>query len=309
MKPAGPSAYPGDLLVHLESFARLLAQVRRDRRGAFDEAARELGVDRSVLRRRVKTLRDWVGVPLWSGRGAAMRPTAAGLRLADRAERLVESARGLGVELREGGARVVVAGTGTVTTQLLPGILLALEAHARPVQLVVRRAGGAACEGLVRRGEVDVGVVRADEPPRGLASRHLVDDRLWFVVPAAHPLARRRVIGVAEMARVPLVLYGESSRTRARVMSVLGPLGARVRVEVEGRSAALEYVRSGVGATFLSLLPGHRAAADGVHARDVTTSFGPSRFFVIVREGPPSEPVARVVERLEAAVRSRRART
>ena len=88
------------------------------------------------------------------------------------------------------------------------------------------------------------------------------------------------------MAQIPLVLYGESSRTRARVMDRLAPHGATIRVEVEGRAAALEYVRAGIGGTFLSLLPGHRVDAQGktrIRAHDVTALFPRSRFWLIAR--------------------------
>jgi DNA-binding transcriptional LysR family regulator len=282
------TAFPGDLLVHLESFVALLGQVRRGRPGAFEQTARALRVDRSVLRRRIQALDAWIGAPLLEGRGATLKPTAAGARLAEGATRIVDSVASLRAEASATRARVTIACTGTITTEVLPRVMLDLERHTPPVQLVVRRAGGALCEALVRAGDVDLGVVRSDDPPRGLTTRHLADDRLWFVVPAAHPLAKARgdaAVTYASMASVPLVLYGESSRTRARVMNKLAEHGATIRVEVEGRSAALEYVRAGIGATFLSLLPGHAIDTRKVHVRDVTALFSRSRFWVIRRAG------------------------
>jgi DNA-binding transcriptional LysR family regulator len=189
--------------------------------------------------------------------------------------------------------RIVIACTGTVTTELLPAAVVDLEKRTRPVKLVVRRAGGKACEALVRGGEVDLGVVRADEPPRGLVSRRLSVDRLWFVVPSHHPLARMTSPTLAQMASVPLILYGEMSRTRARVMDRLD--GASIRVEVDGRSAALAYVRAGVGATFLSLLPGHVVDRSGVRAYDVTRLFDRSAFYVIATKPRWSSPIVRDV--------------
>lgn len=101
------------------------------------------------------------------------------------------------------------------------------------------------------------------------------------------------------MAEVPLVLFGESSRTRARVMDRLGPLGATIRVEVDGRASAIEYVRCGLGATFLSLLPGHAVKDDGVAVRDVTSHFQRSRFWAACRPDRRADPaVSRVLELL-----------
>jgi DNA-binding transcriptional LysR family regulator len=202
---------------------------------------------------------------------------------------------------------VVIACTGTITTELLPRVLIELEALPRGPRLVVRRAGGALCERLVRSGDVDLGVVRADSPVAGFFSQHLADDRLCIALPITHPLAStKRRLRLAELATIPLVLYGESSKTRARVMERLEPLGATIRVEVEGKSAALEYVRLGFGATFVSLLPGHTVNVPQVAVRDVTALFARSGFYVIARRDRAEDGAVRqVLERLAGHARGR----
>lgn len=57
--------------------------------------------------------------------------------------------------------------------------------------------------------------------------------------------------------------------------------------------------------TFLSLLPGHKLEARGVHAADVTSSFGRSRFWIIGRKDRRTDPTVRAVV---AQLTSRRAR-
>lgn len=296
--------------MHLESYVALLGHVGKGGRGAFESTARALAVDRSVLRRRLQTLGSWLGTPLLSGRGSTLAPTAAGTRLAERAASMIALARDLPADLAEVRPKLSIACTGTITTELLPRVLLDLERAARPVLLVVRRAGGSACERLVVERNVDLGVVRNDAPPQGFASRHLADDRLWLVLPASHVLTRSdKVPSLAQMAALPLVLFGESSRTRQRVMDRLGPRGATIRVEIDGKSAALEYVRAGLGATFLSLLPGHALKAPGVWACDVSALFGASRFYVIGRRDRWHDPVvSAVVSRLVQQAKPRATR-
>lgn len=287
--------YPGDLLLHLESFAALLARIRAGGPGAFDRTAEHLHVDRSVLRRRVQTLSAWVGAELLRGRGSSLQPTAAGLRLAARAEHLVAAARDLPGAVSAGPERIVVACTGTITTELLPRVLLDLERRPRGVQLAVRRAGGALCEQLVRSGDVDLGVVRRTAGgARELESAHIADDRLWLVIPRSHPLARRRRITLDAIASAPLVLYGEASRTRARVMERLAPLGASIRIEVDGKAAALQYAHLGFGVAFVSLLPRQRVPPPNL-ARDVTHLFAPSGFLAIATRARWPDPAVRQV--------------
>lgn len=292
---------PNDLLLHLESFVALSRQVEKGGAALFEQVSFGLQIDLSVLRRRLSALTAWVGVPLLRGRGSSLALTPAGQRLVSLAEPLISSARSLPAELAQVTERLTVACTGTITTQLIPRVLLALERRTPRIHLTVRRVGGSACEQLVRAGQIDVGVVRASAPPKGLHSAQLGNDRLWYVLPSSHPLSRRRSAPtLAQMAAEPLVLYGESSRTRARVMQRLAPFGATLRVEVDGRAAALEYVQAGFGATFISALPGHAPARPGVRALDVTALFEPSSFFAITpasraNDAPVRELVALLV--------------
>jgi DNA-binding transcriptional LysR family regulator len=289
--PGAP--YPSDLLTDLESFASLLRCVRRHARGAFENTARELHVDRSVLRRRMHTLGAWLGTPLLDGRGSRLRPTAAGTRLGEQAERMLRLARELPDYVGDAKEPFIIACTGAIAMDLLPPALLAWEKRKKGIKPIIRRAGGSACERLVRSGDVDLGVVRAGEPPRGLSSHSLGPDRLWLV---SRRSGKTR-LSLEEMSRLPLVLYSEASRTRARVMERLGPLGAVIRIEVDGKAAAIEYTRQGFGATFLSLLPNQRVRAPGLATQDVTPLFPPSHFYLIHHPSRASDPTLGAVVR------------
>jgi DNA-binding transcriptional LysR family regulator len=165
--------------------------------------------------------------------------------------------------------------------------------------VAVKRVGSTACARLLEAGELDLGVVRGVAPPPGFSGEHLCDDRLWLATPLRHRLLKERPLQLASIAREPLVLYGETSQTRARVLDELGPLGAQVRVEVDGKASALEYVARGLGVSFLSLLPAHHVQRAGVGLRDVTALFRRSSFWVLrSRQCPPvTERVARLMRK------------
>src|SRR5687768_1041568 len=86
------SPYAGDLLDHLHAFAVLATTIESGAAKAFSRTSIEVGLDVSVLRRRMQTLADHVGAPLVAGRGSALRLTAAGVRLRDHATRMLELA-------------------------------------------------------------------------------------------------------------------------------------------------------------------------------------------------------------------------
>ncbi len=279
--------YPGELLLHLESYCALLRHMAVRRKGVFERAAAELHVDRSVLRRRMQTLQEWVGTPLLEGRGASLAPTTSGLRLRDAATRLLRDVDGLPALAVGGPRRLRLGCTGTVTTELLPPVLTELDRRQPPLIVSVRRAGSALCRRWLDEGEIDLGVMRGGESPRGLDAVRLCEDRLWLVLPRRHPLLASRAPSPERMARERLILYASPSQTRARVLATLGAYGAEVAVEVDGKSSAIEYVRRGLGITFLSLLPRHRVTAPGVVLRDVSRAFAPSAFWLVRRVGLP----------------------
>lgn len=281
--------YPGDLLLHLRSFIALLGRVEARPSGAFDATATTLGVDRTVLRRRVQALQAWAGAPLFSGRGSGLQPTAAGKRLAEHAAPLIEGLLSLRQPENRPPPLLRIACTGTITTALLPDVLVALRRVPDPPRVVMRRAGGEDCARLVEDGEVDVAIRRTTRPTPG--ALQLCSDRLWLIVPRGHPIARKKKLDASELAALPLVLYDQGSRTRARVLERLP--GARIAIEVDGKSAAIEYVRRGFGVGFLSAVPWQILRFAGVELRDVTSIFGRTHFELLVAPSRAQDPEIR----------------
>jgi DNA-binding transcriptional LysR family regulator len=294
--------YAGDLFAHLRSFLTLAQRVEIAPRGAFEEAAAELHLDVSVLRRRMTTLAAWLGAPLFEGRGASLRVARGGARAREIAARALRDLDALRAGLRGDPGRIAIGCTGTVTTELLPAVVRDTLRRFPGIEIHLRRAGTERAEALLRRGELDVAIVRGERAPMGLAAERIAFDRLWMAVRRDHPLARsKRPADLREAARCPLILFAEGSTTRERIMERLGPLGATVQIEVDGRAAALSFVGLGLGITFLSQLPGHRVDTKEIATIDVTAQFRKTAFWALSREGSTrSEAQQFFVERLAA---------
>ncbi len=303
-------AYPGDLLDHVRTWVTVARAVEAGPgRGApHVRAASELAVDVSIVRRRLATLTEHVGAPLLRGRGSRASLTPAGERIRARGEELLGLAGSLGGDAPARAAPLLrVAATGAVLGELVPPALRRVRAAYPEVLLRVRRAGADTTRALVLAGDVDLGVVRSELAPEGVASTRLGEDRLWLALPRRSLLARRRgPLRTAELARAPLVGYGPSSATMRRVLAVLGPLGAEPWIEVEGKASALRYVAEGLGIAFVSTLatgPVPRAA--GVVLRDVTSRFGRTSFWLVWKPDatfPATSPARTFARQLGASL-------
>lgn len=276
-------AYPGDLLEHLRAFVAVAGACERGR-SPFGPAAAELALDTSVLRRRLGTLASFVGAPLFVGRGSGTRLTAAGKRTRENALRALEAVRDLSAAAEADRGPLRIACTGTILGDLLPPVLAAMQKRHPALLFRVRRAGATAAAMLLERGEVDFAVVRASSSPGKTATR-IAGDRVWLAVHEKSALARAR-LDRARVAREPLVGYGAGSTTMARVLDVLGPLGATAFIEVDGKAPALRYVEAGLGVAFVSALADRAPKAPGVVFREVTSWFAPVSFWLVEGEVP-----------------------
>lgn len=266
--------YPGDLLVALRSAVAVASAAGAP--ATYARAARALHVDESVLRRRILTLGEHVGAPLFEGRGSSLRPTVAGKKVLEAAAAITRTIDALAAPARR---RLVIGCTGTVSRELLPDVLA--HRHARHPDLVVhvRRAGAEQGLAGVADGSLDLAILRSTEAPRGVESRFVADDALWLVVPKKHPLLAMRGFDPARVAQFPLIGFRSGSSTRRRIERVIGsPVG----IEVDGRSLALRYVELGMGVSLVSGLRDRDPPKQpGVVFREVTRWFEPVRFWIV----------------------------
>ncbi|WP_225830668.1 LysR family transcriptional regulator [Streptomyces sp. NK08204] len=170
----------------------------------FGRAADRLHIVQSAVSQQIQRLERELGADLFDRSPRRVRLTAAG-------ERLLPEARAVLAAVEKARACVVVpaglrVGTSTGLGTHLDRVLAAFAERAPdvPVELVSLPVG----ERLARvaAGRLDAAFVRAAEPPPGVRVLPLWPDPLVAALPAAHPLAARAEIDVADLAELPLAL-------------------------------------------------------------------------------------------------------
>jgi DNA-binding transcriptional LysR family regulator len=177
-------------------------------------AALSLHVSQPALSQQIRDLEEELGFPLLERSAKAVRLTAAGRvflpearAVLERASRAVETARsvanGLGAELHVGYAP-------SLTARILPPALR--ESRNRSPGLRVKLHDLSTEEMLagLREGKLQLAfMVRPPAPMlRGLQFEELLRDPMKLAVAPGHPLARKRTVDIAEVAREPLIVYG-----------------------------------------------------------------------------------------------------
>jgi DNA-binding transcriptional LysR family regulator len=294
--------------------SRLLAVHRTVvERGTLTAAAATLGYTVSAVSQQLQQLEAEAGVPLFEKAGRGVRPTAAGLLLAERAERIlaeIADAEAALADLREGRTgRLRVVSFHSAGESLLPPAIAEMhrsmpEVHVLPV---VDETDGALRR--LRAGEVEVVVVvepfaRSEQPTDDLARVHLLDDEYRLLMHHDDPLARPRLVDLADLAGTGwIVTSGRPDYVRDVTVAACRRAGFSPRFVAEGDEFAVTqgYVAAGLGVALAPLL-----ALDAVRQHVVVRRLrhppDPRHIWLATRPAIADQPaVRRMVDALQAA--------
>jgi DNA-binding transcriptional LysR family regulator len=125
-----------------------------------------------------------------------------------------------------------------------PGIKLELNESPTSAQLAALQTGDLAC-----------GFFHPDAPTPGLHTHLLLREKNGVLLPADHPLARRRQLRLRDLAATPFVLFPRSHNPGFydRVLASFAAAGVTPRIaeEIWPRANGVGLVRAGLGATFM----------------------------------------------------------
>jgi DNA-binding transcriptional LysR family regulator len=234
----------------LEAFVEVV------RLGSVTRAAGALFVTQPALTARLNALEKAVGAPLLVRRRNGVRLTAAGrafLPYAERALMAVTEGREVLAELGRGSAgHVAIGASPAVSTYALPHILKRFAGTHPDVQVTVRTGHSEEVLELVKRSEVDVGLIRTLRDP-DIEQFSLYEDALVLVVHPSHPLAARGEAELAELAEQHFILFDRASSYHELATALFLEAGIVLRgsMELDNIDSAKKMVQEGLGVAFL----------------------------------------------------------
>lgn len=235
---------------------RLRAFVAVSEAGGVGRASVRLNLSQPAVTRQIQSLQTELDVLLFERVGRTVRLTAEGEDLLERARRILGDADAL-IER----ARVLKGGSGGLirigaTPPMIEAVLVRFLAGQRRqnpgLQIEIIEDGGASLVSRLRAGDVDLAYVPA--AASRLAGRLLYPVHVVAVVPNVHPLARNRLIEVAELAGEPLLVLrrGFGSRAWFDRACERADVRADLRLESSSHSVVLGLASAGYG---IGILP------------------------------------------------------
>ncbi len=229
------------------------------RNGSFTRAAEELYLTQPTVSMQIKKLTETFGLPLLTQAGRQVRPTQAGQILYDTIRDMFVSLTNLDIALsdlrglRRGKLRLAVVTTAKYfSPELLgkfnninPGIEVALKVSNR--DRIIER---------LHRHDDDLYVIgQAAMELEDVVVHPFAPNPLVVIAPKEHPLARRKMITLQELADQPFILREPGSGIRDAVIRLFDQAGLKPKVKMElGSNEAIKHaVLAGLGLSVLSL--------------------------------------------------------
>ncbi|WP_049198402.1 LysR family transcriptional regulator [Serratia marcescens] len=240
------------------SLKQLRVFVAVARHGSFSRAGEAIGLTQSAVSHSVKELEAEVGVRLLDRTTREVVLTDAGLRLANRVERLLDElqaalldARSFGVQ-RSGTVRV--ATSQTISAHLMPQCIAAGERQYPEICIMLRDQAQQQVLHSVRNAEVDFGIVVDPVQAVDLECEAVLHEPFLLLCRDDHPFAARQEVRWSALNGCRLVLQDYASGSRPLIDSALRQQGVEAQVVQEiGHPATLfPMVAEGIG---ISIFP------------------------------------------------------
>ena len=190
-------------------------------RGSVSLASQRLHVAASAVSRQISGLEAQLGTPLFERHARGMVLTAAGEILAQHARRMsldgehaLEAIHAL-QGLRRGSVRI--ATSDAFANELIPRLCAEFQRGSHGVRFEVLVCGTALVSHKVLAGEAELGLCFSLAPEKDIRAAYRQPAPVLAVLPPAHPLARQRLVSLAELTRCPLALPPPETAVRQMI--------------------------------------------------------------------------------------------
>jgi DNA-binding transcriptional LysR family regulator len=215
-------------------------------------AAAALHLSQPSLHAKIRKLAAGLGLTLYERDGRRLVLTPAGQRLAAFAADGARRADDFFADLHTGPATLTVAAGRGAFRWVIGEAIRRVSAEGRRVRVLTADRDAALT--ALTTGQADVAVLAHDPPPRQLGAAPIGAWPQVLVVDAAHPLAGRARVRLADLAGLDLVVPPPERPHRKALERALLDAGVawQVAAEADGWDLLVHFVTLGIGATVVN---------------------------------------------------------
>jgi LysR family transcriptional regulator, hydrogen peroxide-inducible genes activator len=289
--------------VHLPTLKQLQYLVALKDNGHFGRAAESCFVTQSTLSAGIKELESLIGITLVERTRRVVRFTPLGLRVADKAQRILREAEDLADMVRAAGKPLAgelrMGVIPTIAPFLLPTLLPRLRKQWPDLRLYLREeTSQAACDSL-QRGQLDCVLLALPYGCGEVEAAELFEDRLMVAFPPGAADALPETVPAAAIDEDKLLLLEDGHCLKDHALSACNRPELRAEASILGTSlhTLVQMVDNGLGMTLVPEMAVKAGILEGtgVEARALDAEHPSRRIALVWRKGSPREKEFRML--------------
>jgi DNA-binding transcriptional LysR family regulator len=270
---------------------------------SFTNAAAKTHVAQPALSRQIRKLEDHLGVALVDRTSRRVQLTAAGHRLADHAQLIlddVEKARADILQIADlSSGRLAIGTTQTPGPLNVLHLLATFHALHPAIELAVREELSASIADMLRADEIDLGFVSEipEGARHGLDMQLLASEPLVVALPAGHRLACEGVVDFGALQSESFVLFPEGATVRSTFdrLALQHAIDPHIAFVTSDANRMRELVALGLGIGLLPESDANRKGHSSVRIRGESLNY---RVYLARRRSRRRSPSAAAMTRL-----------
>ena len=278
--------------------------------GSITAAARACHVTQPTVSMQLRDLADSVGLPLYNQLGKRLQLTEAGEALVSAAQNMSDEWAAFeqkinGLKgLTQGRLRISVVST---AKYFVPGILGTFCARYPDIDIALQLLNRDGVMARLQEHRDDLYIMSMPPSDMELEQEVFLPNPLVVIASEGHPLAHRKSITLATLAKERFILREQGSSTRMACDAHFDCLGFKpnVRLELGSNEAIKHSVAAGLGLAVLSRHAiAHRPDSDGVTELNVRGFPAQSNWFILYpKNHRPSPVLAEFLAHLRASAK------
>ncbi|GAB7388976.1 LysR family transcriptional regulator [Bacillaceae bacterium] len=225
------------------------------REKSFKRTSKELGISQPTVTTRIKALEEELGETLIirTGHKAVLTPVGElFLSYVDRALKVLQ----VGIDrvrTPESTDIVAIGGTATIITYWLPNELKTFQMDYPHFEWKIYTGSSEKVLQMILDGIVDIGFVYGGVEHQQVCAYPLLEEELYVIVPAGHPLGKRESIRIEELQNEQILLYRPHSQTWSLIQERFREAGIRpwIGMNLEHVVAVKQMMLANAGVAFL----------------------------------------------------------
>jgi DNA-binding transcriptional LysR family regulator len=228
---------------------------------SFTKAAETLHMTQPAVTFQIRQLEEYFNTRLFDRTHNRISLTSAGERVFEYADRIISLYAEMDSKVREltgdvSGILIIGAST-TIAEYVLPSLLGEFRDKHGNINIRLRVSNSNGIVHMVEDNSVDVGIVESPVQNKNLVVEVCWHDKLVFICPLAHPLAKKAKITVDDLVGLPFISREEGSGTREFICEYLAKRDMQLHdlnlsLEVGNPEAIKSAVEAGLGVSIVS---------------------------------------------------------